>query len=107
MPFKRRFKDKYAGSWPERICCPNSVRLVVHEMNASISFREGGRRGGRNLKSDHDSDRRARVAERGDVGIFGIGVQNALRGRTANEEQRAGLRGGQIVTVSSLSGRTQ
>ena len=28
MPFKRRFKDKYAGSQPERICCPNSVRLV-------------------------------------------------------------------------------
>ena len=28
MPFKRRFKDKYAGSSRERICCPNSVRLV-------------------------------------------------------------------------------
>ena len=31
MPFKRRFKDKYAGSLPERICCPNSVRLVVRK----------------------------------------------------------------------------
>ena len=29
MPFKRRFKDKYAGSSRERICCPNSVRLVL------------------------------------------------------------------------------
>ena len=29
MPFGRRFKDKYAGSYPERICCPNSARLVV------------------------------------------------------------------------------
>ena len=28
MPFKRQFKDKYTGSPPERICCPNSVRLV-------------------------------------------------------------------------------
>ena len=29
MLFKRRFKDKYANSSPERICCPNSVRLVL------------------------------------------------------------------------------
>ena len=28
MPSGRRFKDKYAGIKPERICCPNSVRLV-------------------------------------------------------------------------------
>ena len=28
MLFRRRFKDKYAGSSRERICCPNSVRLV-------------------------------------------------------------------------------
>ena len=25
---KRQFRDKYAGRSPERICCPNSVRLV-------------------------------------------------------------------------------
>ena len=30
MPFKRRYKDKYAGNLRERICCPNSVRLVFH-----------------------------------------------------------------------------
>ena len=29
MPFKRRFKDKYAGSPSERICCLNYVRLVL------------------------------------------------------------------------------
>ena len=29
MPFEKRFKDKYAGGSPERICCPNSVRLVL------------------------------------------------------------------------------
>ena len=29
MPFKRRLNDKYAGSSPERIRGPNSVRLVV------------------------------------------------------------------------------
>ena len=28
MPFKGQFKDKYTGSSRERICCPNSVRLV-------------------------------------------------------------------------------
>ena len=28
MAFKRRFKDKCAGSLRERICCPISVRLV-------------------------------------------------------------------------------
>ena len=30
MPFKRQFKDKYAASSRERICCPNSVRLVTN-----------------------------------------------------------------------------
>ena len=29
MPFRRRFKDKYAGSSRERIRCPNSVWLVL------------------------------------------------------------------------------
>ena len=32
MPFKRQFIDKYAGISPERICCPNSVRLVIRVM---------------------------------------------------------------------------
>ena len=38
MPFKRRFKDKYAGSWPERICCPNSVRLVFFSFFSFFLF---------------------------------------------------------------------
>ena len=28
MPFKRRFRDKYASGQRERIYCPNSVQLV-------------------------------------------------------------------------------
>ena len=31
MPFMRQFKEKYAGSSRERICSPNSVRLVILE----------------------------------------------------------------------------
>ena len=38
MPFKRRLKDKYAGSSRERICCRNSVRLV-NLLDASMLFR--------------------------------------------------------------------
>ena len=29
MPFKRQFRDKYASRSPERICCLNSVQLVL------------------------------------------------------------------------------
>ena len=39
MPFKRRFKDKCAGSSRERICCPNSVRLVFSSIFSSPLFR--------------------------------------------------------------------
>ena len=33
MRFKRQFKDKYAGSPPERIYCLNSVRLVFFSLS--------------------------------------------------------------------------
>ena len=29
MPLERQFRDKYSIRSPERICCPNSVRLVT------------------------------------------------------------------------------
>ena len=38
MPFKRRFRDKYAGRSPERICCPNSVRLVFLPLVSAFSL---------------------------------------------------------------------
>ena len=40
MLFKRRFKDKYAGSSTERICCPNSVRLVFLLMPCNCHFQD-------------------------------------------------------------------
>ena len=36
MQVKRRYSDKYARSSPERICCPNYVRLVSFGLFASL-----------------------------------------------------------------------
>ena len=36
MPFKRQFRDKYAGRLPERFCCPNFGRLVLFFLTHSF-----------------------------------------------------------------------
>ena len=38
MPFRRRFKDNYTGSSRERICCPNSVRLVPSTTHSNAMY---------------------------------------------------------------------
>ena len=59
MPFKRQFKDKCVGSLPERICCPNSVRLVpgnfcLKSSEATHRVRIGARKKcGLLMKNDH------------------------------------------------------
>ena len=51
MPFKRRFRNKYASKSPERICCPNSVRLVLQVLGGFdeilMDERTYGRKNGR------------------------------------------------------------
>ena len=37
MPLEKQFRDKYAGRSPERIYCPNSVRLVTPIVPLTIS----------------------------------------------------------------------